>query len=469
MKLIAKLLSLSFVIVVTNAIVACADLTQRVDAIVASQTQAKVRIAVQILDPASGSILYSRSASSPMIPASNMKLITTAAALKYLGPDFLYQTRVGLIGNSLAVIGSGDPLLGDKVTAEKLSFDPRWMLKDIAQQLQAADVASVNDVIVDSTIFDDERVHPSWPKEELNRWYACEVSGLNYNTNCIEIIAETIGGKVELTLDPQTAYVQIINKCTPASKPPDTVWGAREAGSNVITVLGTCHKQCQPVRVAIDRPPAFLGFMLAEELRRAGITVTGRLLEKEIAGAEEFKSIAIYRSSIWDVFERCNKESLGLAAEALLKTIAASKQPSGKGGSWPEGQQLISKYLLSLGIPSDQFVIDDGSGLSEKNRLSANAISTVLLDLYKHSDWRRYKETLAVGGIDGTIDNQFTEPKYKGKVFGKTGYIEGVKAFSGVCTTASGDRIFAILTNNANGNTRKAINDVVKAVIDESQ
>jgi D-alanyl-D-alanine carboxypeptidase/D-alanyl-D-alanine-endopeptidase (penicillin-binding protein 4) len=185
--------------------------------------------------------------------------------------------------------------------------------------------------------------------------------------------------------------------------------------------------------------------------------------------AEQLNSVAVYRSSIWDVFERCNKDSLGLAAEALLKTIGSSQQSSGKGGSWSSGRHFISQYLLSLGIPSDQFAIDDGSGLSEKNLLSANAISAVLLDLYKRHDWKRYKETLAVGGLDGTIDNYFTDPKYRGKVFGKTGYIAGVKSFSGVCETPSGDRIFSIITNKTNGNTRGAINDIVKAVIDESQ
>ena len=158
-----------------------------------------------------------------------------------------------------------------------------------------------------------------------------------------------------------------------------------------------------------------------------------------------------------------------MAAECLLKTIAASRQPSGKAGSWPVGQQLISQYLLSLGIPSDQFLIDDGSGLSEKNLLSVNTISAVLLDLYKSPNWQNYKQTLAVGGMDGTIDRYFNEPKYKGKIFGKTGYIEGVKSFSGVCSTSAGDRIFSIITNNANGSTRQAINDIVKAVIDESQ
>ena len=279
MKLDSKRFLASVVFTVVLAAVASADLTQQIETIVASQTEAKVRIAVQIHNPATGAILYSRSASTPMIPASNMKLVTTAAALKYLGPDFLYQTRVGLIGDTLAVIGSGDPLLGDRPTAEKRSFDARWMLKDIAQQLRAANFGAITDIMVDSTIFDDERVHPSWPKEELNRWYACEVSGLNYNGNCIEIIAETIGSRVQLTLDPQTAYVTIVNKCTPATKPPDTVWGARDVNSNVITVLGSCHRQCQPIRVTISRPPAFFGFLLAEEFKRAGIAVRGEHLK----------------------------------------------------------------------------------------------------------------------------------------------------------------------------------------------
>jgi D-alanyl-D-alanine carboxypeptidase/D-alanyl-D-alanine-endopeptidase (penicillin-binding protein 4) len=458
-----------FLVFSTYAGNVCADLAGRLDTIVASQNEGKVRIAVHILNPESGAVIYSRNASTPLTPASNMKLITTAAALNYLGPDFLYQTRAGLIGDNLAVIGSGDPLLGDKSTTEKLSFEPRWMLKDICEQLKGANITAINDIIIDSTIFDDERVHPSWPKDELNRWYACEVSGLNYNGNCIEVIAEVVGGRVQLTLDPQTAYVEIINKCAPALKGPDTVWCSRQPGSNVITVMGTCYKRCQPVRVAIDRPPAFFGYLLAEELERTGVTVRGRLIEKEILSDDKLRTVAIYRSSIWDVLVRCNRDSLGLAAESLLKTISASREPNGKGGSWPAGQQIIAQYLLSLGIPPDQFVIDDGSGLSEKNRLTANALATVLLKLYKDPNWERFKQTLAIGGTDGTIEKYFNEPKYKGKVFAKTGYIEGVKALSGVCSTSSGDRIFSIITNNTNGATRQAINDIVKAIIDESR
>lgn len=464
-----KRLLVFIVLIATFAGIARAELSQRIDSIVTAPAVVKVSFGINILDPATGAILYSRNGSAPMVPASNMKLITSAAAIKYLGPEFIYQTSVGLIGNTLAVIGSGDPLLGDKPTMQKCYLDCRWMLKDIAEQLRQKNINTITDVVVDSTIFDDELVHPSWPPEELNRWYACQVSGLNYNGNCVEVIAEAVGGRVELTLDPQTDYVEIINKCSPSAKPPDTVWCARQPGSNVITVLGACHNRCEPVRVAVDRPAVFFGFLLAEELKRHDITVAGRLIEREILPAEPFQQLVVYNTSLWDVLERCNKDSFGLAAESLLKTIAAYRQPSGKSGSWLLGQQLISGYLLSLGIPPDQFSLDDGSGLSEKNRLSANTLSTVLLDLYKNPNWQRFKQTLAVGGLDGTSAKFFTEPKYKGKVFGKTGYIEGVKAFSGVCSTSAGDRIFVIITNNANGNTRPAINDVVKAVIDESR
>ena len=469
MKMGLKKLLVCFVLVCASAGISKADLAGKVETIVASQTQGNVRIAVKIVNPASGSVIYSHNASAPMTPASNMKLVTTAAALNYLGPDFTYLTGVGLIGDSIAVIGSGDPLLGDKLTLQKNNLDARWVLKDIAGILRRNNITTLSDVIIDSTVFDDELVQPNWPKKELNRWYAAEVAGLNYNDNCIEIIAETVGQKVELTLDPSTNYVKIINKCTPSLKPPDTVWGARPSGSNVITVAGVCHKTCEPIRVTIDRPPAFFGFLLAEELKRSGVAIRGQLVEREILPQEQFKLLAVYRTPIWDVFERSNKDSLGLAAESLLKTIAAYRQPSGKGGSWAQGRQLVSDYLLSLGISSDQFVLDDGCGLSENNRLSANLLTAILLDIYKKSDWQKFKETLAVGGEDGTVGKWFNEPKYKGKIFAKTGYIGGVKSLSGVCTTEAGDRVFSIITNKTNGKSRQAINDIVKAIIDESR
>ena len=186
---------------------------------------------------------------------------------------------------------------------------------------------------------------------------------------------------------------------------------------------------------------------MPKKLERAGVGIRGQLVEREILPQDQFKLLAVYRTPIWDVFERSNKDSLEVAAESLLKTIAAYRQPSGKGGTWAQGRQFVSDYLVSLGISPDQFVIDDGCGLSENNRLSANLLTAIFLDIYKKPEWQKFKETLAVGGLDGTIDKYFNEPKYKGKIFAKTGYIGGVKSLSGVCTTEAGDRVFSIITN----------------------
>lgn len=155
-----------------------------------------------------------------------------------------------------------------------------------------------------------------------------------------------------------------------------------------------------------------------------------------------------------------------MAAESLLKTIAAKSNPDNKNGSWEKGCELIGKYLSELGLDDSQFYIDDGSGLSRQNELSANAITTVLQKQYRSRNWPLYRDSLAVGGIDGTLEKHFKNERYKGKILGKTGYIAGVKSLSGICITDKGDYIFSILGNN--GPSRDAINRIAQAIIDES-
>jgi D-alanyl-D-alanine carboxypeptidase/D-alanyl-D-alanine-endopeptidase (penicillin-binding protein 4) len=205
---------------------------------------------------------------------------------------------------------------------------------------------------------------------------------------------------------------------------------------------------------------------LAENLAKAGIKTKGELIEKAVAEDCDITVLSEYSTSLADCLARCNKDSFGLAAEALFKTIASNSSMTNKSGSWTAGRRIISRYLSALGIDRSQFYIADGSGLSRQNELSAYTITTVLSDVYKGRDWPLYKASLAVGGVDGTVSTYFKEQKYKGKVIGKTGYLAGVKALSGVCTTPTGDYLFSIIANNTNGKTRTAINNIAKAIID---
>ena len=464
MKVRVKILLIAVVLGICYSGFAKADLSKRINHIISSQKN--VNYSVHIIKADTGRAVYGHNSRELMIPASNMKIITTAAALKYLGPDYEFKTKVGLCGDMLVIIGGGDPLLGDEKTDAKYGRERDWIFDDIAVLLKRKGIRAVRNIVVDSSIFDDERVHPHWPAKDLNKWFACEVSGLNYNDNCIDMTVTNVRGKINVSFVPRTTFIKLVNQVKPISQGKNVVGTYRNKKPNNLTVHGTCKDKVGPFYVAIERPAVFFGALVAENLSKSGIKARGELIEKASGDYEDFKLLKEYKTPIADCLARCNKNSLGLVAEVLMKTIAANSEPDGKGGSWERGQELVGDYLSGIGIDKSQFFIDDGSGLSRQNELSAWAITRVLLSVYKSENWEMYKKSLAVGGVDGTIDDRFEEPKYKGRIFGKTGYISGVKSLSGVCSTAKGDYIFSILANNTNGLTTTAINKIAKAIFD---
>ncbi len=468
MKTKMKKISIAFVFSVCLVSLAKANLTKRVNAVINQPSLKNVRFSIHIVKADSGRTVYSHNSRESLVPASNMKIITTAAALKSLGPDYKYKTKIGFCDDTLVVIGSGDPLLGDRDTDVKYARKAGWIFEDITAALKRKRITTVKDIIVDSGMFDDQRVHPGWSKKELNKPYACEVSGLNFNGNCIDISAKKSGKRVLIHIEPQTAFIKFTNKVKPISKGTSTIGSFRSSRPNEIVIHGKCKSSIGPYAVAIERPAAFFGFLLAENLAKADIKTKGELIEKAVAQDSNVTVLTEFNTPIADCLARCNKDSFGLAAEALFKTIAANSSITNRNGSWAAGRRIISSYLSTLGIDRSQFYIADGSGLSRQNELSSYAITKVLSDVYKSRDWPLYKASLAVGGVDGTISKYFEEQKYKGKICGKTGYIAGVKALSGVCTTPAGDYLFSIIANKTNGKTRTAINNIAKAIIDDA-
>jgi D-alanyl-D-alanine carboxypeptidase/D-alanyl-D-alanine-endopeptidase (penicillin-binding protein 4) len=442
------------------------DLQRRIDTILSRSSLRKVLFSAQIMDAETGAAVYEKNPHLALMPASNMKIVTSAAALEYLGRDFSFVTRVGLCGDTLVVKGSGDPLLGDKETETRNGRVFQPLIREIASRLRELEVASVSDILIDTSIFDNQRVHPSWPLDQLHQKYACEVSGLNYNGNCIDISAANRNGKAFLELDPPTDYVKLINALT--------IWRSRRSWFSVhrtgvpceLLVQGNCRTAAGPYAVAVENPALFFGRLLRNALIEEGIGVDGEVRESPAPEGCEFRPLTEYATSIGDCLQRTNKDSFGLAAEAMFKRLGVQSDPDGKQGSWEGGQKVLSGYLRGLGVDEREFVIADGSGLSRDNRLSANALTRVLMHLAAGADWEFYKSSLAVGGLDGTIENHFWEKQYRGRVLAKSGYIQAVRALSGVVRTDSGDYIFSILANKAGSGARTAIDSTVKAVID---
>ena len=257
-----------------------ASLAGRINSVVNGSSQKKVEFGIKVLDPTTGKTLYSHNSRTPMIPASNMKVVASAAALQRLGPDYKFTTRVGMLGNTLVVIGGGDPLFGDESTDARYGRKPGWVFDDIIAGIKALGITALDGIVIDSTFFDDNRVPETWPRDQLNRYYACETSGLNYNGNCVRINVKRSGSSVLVTLDPATHYVKIVNQVKTSSR-TNAVGAYRNSLPNKLIVKGYCKTQAG-FDVAIERPAPFFGFILAERLNAAGIEVRGDFATQQI-------------------------------------------------------------------------------------------------------------------------------------------------------------------------------------------
>ena len=189
-----------------------------------------------------------------------------------------------------------------KKTDEKYGRESGWIFEDIANGLKERNITSIKNIIADTTIFDDERVNPSWPVDQLNRWYACEVSGLNYYSNCVDMTVKVENMRPKVIVCPATSYLHIENQVVYTSNSKKSAVGAyRNSVPNKIIVKGRCKSQQGPFDVAIERPSGYFAFLLAEHLGGAGIATKGDFIEKQIDCNEPVILLKEYKSStaVW--------------------------------------------------------------------------------------------------------------------------------------------------------------------------
>ena len=440
----------------------------------------KTTFSINICDAETGRTIFAHQSDKPLIPASNMKIITTAAAIDQLGDDFVFETVIGLLGDNLAVIGAGEPLTGDPVLADQQGRDIYYMFQEALKALQKREITEISgDLLIDNFLFDDQRFHPSWSANEANRWYAAQISAVNFNDNCVDFTLRphrNADALARYNIVPQTSYIQVGNRCKTITSGQQTAWASRRLGTNNITLRGLVRYEHQ-LSVAIERPSAFFGQVLAEYLRDRDVSIKGKLVIKQLCDPqrrppENMEVLYTHRTPLSDVLPRANQDSLNMVAECLIKTVGAYYQPNGQEdvgqGSWQSGQEAVTAFLRKLKVSPTQFVIDDGSGLSRKNRLSARCLTGVLLYMYGHKSSKLYRQSLATPQT-GTLkrNNRFTESQYAGRIYAKTGYISTAWALSGYCRNRQGKWLaFSIIANNGTQSPRQTIDEIVKLIIE---
>ncbi len=417
-----------------------------------SVKNAAVSINIVEITPQGPVNIYAHNPTLALAPASNVKLLTTAAAFEKYGPKASFRTYLYRVGNDLVIVGSGDPALGDS----KLCADAGWKVTTVfeqwAGQLQKAGIKSFGDLIIDDSIFDQEFIHPIWPKDQNLRWYEAPVGGLNFNANCLDWIPTVTTRGVSATLIPQTTYVTVTNKAKRGSENRVSLW--RPPESNAFELRGTIATTGHEAEnVTIVEPGFWTGTILRDTLNAAGLHSTGtvrRATLASITGTTKPEVVAVYETPLLSIMKRANTNSLNMMAEALCKRLGhdATNQP----GTWADGTAAVRAYLAGLGIPATAVTLDDGSGLSPANQVSAQTFTTVLAHIAARPDGEQFINTLAVPGEDGTLLKRFRGLACAKGIHAKTGHISGVSTLTGYLYAGKRRFAFSILVNDKVGN-----------------
>jgi D-alanyl-D-alanine carboxypeptidase/D-alanyl-D-alanine-endopeptidase (penicillin-binding protein 4) len=469
-------------LVVMLAPIARADLAGDVCAVLGDKLLSKGEVGVEIirLGPAldDAKPIYESQATTPRIPASNLKVVTTSTALEKLGTDFQFKTTLAIRDGDIAFIGDGDPSLGDAEMLRKSGWDADTVFKNWAQMLQKRGITEVRNVFIDDSIFDQNFTHPDWPADQLHKNYCAQVGGVNLNVNCLDFYLRTAGSGqvVQYVIDPPTRYAAIKNSCVMGQK--NAVWLSRQPDTNDIVLRGeTNTNNDEPISVTIHDPPMFAATVLAETLAANGVKVTGKvqrdrtIRDSLIKSDGQWTTLAVHATPLSTVISRANKDSMNLYAECLCKRIGAAV--SGQSGSWENGTAATAAFLESLGVAKDEFTLDDGCGLSKKNAISPNAMAKVLEHDFYGRQHDVFMNSLAIAGVDGTFETRFRDSDLRGRVFGKSGYVVGVSSLSGYLKTKDGQwYVFSILMNGlpsgTNGGAKALQEKIVKAIDAES-
>ena len=393
-----------------------------------------------------GETLYAHNESQPFIPASGMKLVTMGASLHYLGPNYRFETRFlvdgpivnGVVEGNLYVHGTGDPSL------------TRLEMDYIARSLWSAGLREVRgDIVLDDSFFDDQLRGPASYDNILKKGLPIQ-SALSYNFNLVELRARpgAPGSKAELR-DEGYGYFDVLNRVTTASRGRPWLRVSKLRQDRVLVsgrVIQGDEEEHVGSFVAPD-PTAYFASAFLGKIREQGVLALGQVEKGSIEG-RKLETLYLHRSDrLVEVLAALGKFSNNFSAEQMLKTLGAHR--FGAPGSFASGARAVGEYLVGLGFRREDFRIEDGSGLSYENHLSAAILVRVLEDLYRAPELRTdFVCSLAIAGVDGTLRSRFLNEEHLGRIMAKTGSLAGVSSLSGFAFSPSrGPVVFSVVTN----------------------
>lgn len=402
------------------------------------------KVGVSALVFKSGKVAYSYHGTTPMIPASNLKLVTTAVALDRLGPNFRFETLLyapssindGVAKGNVVLKGGGDPTFYVPYATSALA-----PLESFAAALKKAGITKVDgSLIADDSDFDRVFVSDSHLERYRLESYAAPVGGLSLNRNVVTLKV----GLDSVTTDPPVGSLQIINKVTAGGY--DQIWVERPRGTDRITVHGVLRPgSTASTTLTIHDPVRFTASAFFRVLIKAGIQFTGKWLtvsEGKPASLHGLLLLARHRSpTLKELIRKTNVESDNILAEHLFRRLGASIVGL---GSAKNGEAVVRDFFRRHHIEAKGLRMFDGCGLSEGDRISPYQLVRVLRAMWGHSDGQIYIDSLPAPS-EGTLEGRLGGALLRAK----TGTLNNHSGLTGYVVTAYGQTVgFSILCND---------------------
>ena len=426
-----------------------------------------------IADLPSGEIIEEYQSSSMMLPASVVKLVTTASALKLL-PEYPFITDFkisgeidnGCLKGDLVIYGSGDPSLFSKyIPADSIRFKESLMAMLSSRGIRQIE----GGVVVVADCFERQGFNPYWEEEDRGEWYGCGVYGFNLFDNWIKLYFQTKarGSKpILISQYPSNTHTVYQNELSVVAKGAYSHALGEELVNKRI-LKGALLPHLKRVRISIDlpNPPQFGASFITDLLRGKGIVVKeeGKAIFKPYENQTKLIG-QYYGPSLETLIRTCNMYSLNHYAEALLKRMALEVNTIGSTQGGIAAEKALWKRKLSLLSNGARLV--DGSGLSRSNRLSACDLYKVLFAMYKDSDhFQSFIQSLPEAGKEGSVRRFLINTPYK--AFLKSGSMQGVLCYAGYITNAEKKYIVVLLSNNVQNRmkVRQAMQGAIEKVV----
>jgi serine-type D-Ala-D-Ala carboxypeptidase/endopeptidase (penicillin-binding protein 4) len=441
-----------------------ADLEHQIDALAESSGAAgRASIGIHVVDAMTGKTIYRRNDDKLLLPASNMKLFTSALALLRLGPDYRFVTRVMIEpSGALVLSGSGDPSLSGRVFPyqKDAPFGPRLQsIEDLADQAVAAGVHRVDgDVVGDDRLYPWAPYAPSWTQDDALREFGAPASALTVNDNIVTLSlrpAARAGDLAEISIEPPLEYYAIDNRLVTVARGNEpNVRMSRLPGSRQLLLWGSIPAGHAAIEeeTAIDDPALYAAEAFYDALLRRGVAITGRPKARHRAVTDDYQppagTMVASRTSppLDQLLRMMDKVSQNLYAELILREVGLQTRHA---GTREAGLEELGSLLGEIGAPKEEARIEDGSGLS-RNTLVTPRLVTRLLVYLQASPYRdTWISLLPTGGEDGTLQHRLCCVTETGGIRAKTGSLSRAIALSGYADSKTHGRLaFAILVNN---------------------